>query len=197
MVVSAGNTPSLEVSDLMPAAWPETLPVAATVASDGLGVCPSAAAPGDTQVLADTAASFTTDGPGVTISAPGAERSDAIGFCTGLFYGTLSTTSPSTDPPQQDEISGMYLRKIPAPLGWMEARGTTFAAPLVAGIAARILQADPTLDVEGVRSMIGTPADRVGPGPDAAPLDHPWDNSWLGVDYSFDGVREGIAQAPQ
>ncbi len=151
VVVSAGNTPSLEISSLMPAAWPETIAVAATVASDGLGICNSFFAPADTQVLADTAASFTTDGPGVTISAPGAERTDAIGGCTGLFYGTLSTTSPSTEPPEPDEINGMYLRKIPAPLGWMEARGTSFAAPLVAGVAARILQANPGMDVEGVR----------------------------------------------
>jgi hypothetical protein len=30
-----------------------------------------------------------------------------------------------------------------------------------------------------------------------ARLDHPWDGSWFGVDYSFDSTREGIAQAPQ
>jgi hypothetical protein len=193
VVVSAGNTPSVEVSSLMPAAWPETITVAATVASDGLGVCNSIFAPGNTPVLADTAASFTTDGAGVDISAPGEERTDAIGGCTGLFYGTLSTTSPETDPPAAGEEGGSYGRKIPAPLGWIEARGTSFAAPLVAGVAARILQLNPTLDVEGVRLQIQDLGDRVG----EAPLDHPWDDSWLGVNYTFDGIREGIAQAPQ
>jgi subtilisin family serine protease len=91
------------------------------------------------------------------------------------------------------EEGGSYGRKIPAPLGWIEARGTSFAAPLVAGVAARILQLNPTLDVEGVRLQIKNLADRVG----EAPLDHPWAGSWLGVTYTFDGAREGIAQAPQ
>ena len=192
VVVSAGNTPTVDVSTLMPAAWFETITVAATVASDGLDAC--VGFPID-KVLSDTAASFTTDGVDVDISAPGAERTDAIGGCTGFFYGTLSTTSPANEPPAPDEVNGTYGRKMPAPLGWLEARGTSFSAPLVAGVAARILQANPT-DVIGVRAQIGALADRVGPGPDAAPLDHNWDGSF-GVTYTFDGEREGIAQAPQ
>ncbi len=194
VVVSAGNTPTVDVSTLFPAAWPETITVAATVASDGLSACNFF--PWVPRVLSDTAASFTTDGVGVDISAPGAERTDAVGGCTGFFYGTLSTTSPSTDPPGPDEENGTYGRKMPAPNGWLEARGTSFAAPLVAGVAARILQDNPALDVEGVRSEIGNLADRVGPGPTAAPLDHPWDGIF-GVTYTFDGQREGIAQAPE
>ena len=196
VVVSAGNTPTVDVSTLMPAAWPETITVAATVASDGLSACN--AFPWVPRVLSDTAASFTTDGVGVDISAPGAERTDAVGGCTGFFYGTLSTTSPSTDPPGPDEVNGTYGRKIPAPLGWLEARGTSFSAPLVAGVAARILQANPALDVEGVRSQIAVLADRAegGPSPEPAPLDHPWDGIF-GVTYTFDGEREGIAQAPE
>jgi subtilisin family serine protease len=193
VVVSAGNTSSLEVSSLMPAAWPETITVAASVASDGLATCSAAFAPANLRVLADTAAPFTTDGPTVDISAPGEERSDAIGGCTALFYGTLSTTSPASEPPAPGEEGGSYGRKIPAPLGWIEARGTSFAAPLVAGVAARILQLNPVLDVEGVRQQIKNLADRV----DGAPLDHPWDDSWMGVNYTFDGIREGIAQSPQ
>ncbi len=195
VVVAAGNNPAVEVSSLMPAAWAETITVAATVASDGLGVCNAVYSPGHIPVLADTAAIFTTDGTGVDISAPGAERSDAIGGCSGLFYGTLSTTSPRTEPPAPEDVNGTYGRKIPAPLGWLEARGTSFSAPLVAGVVARILQANPTLTVEGVRLEIGNLADKVG----VVPLDHPWANTWLQGPYSytFDGSREGIAQAPQ
>jgi subtilisin family serine protease len=89
-------------------------------------------------------------------------------------------------------VNGTYGRKIPAPLGWLEARGTSFSAPLVAGVVARILQANPVLDVEGVRLEIGVLADRAGD----VPLDHPWDGIF-GVTYTYDGQREGIAQAPQ
>jgi len=188
VVVSAGNTSTVEVSSLMPAAWPETITVAATIASEGLAACAGFGIP---KVLPDTATSFTTDGTDVDISAPGAERTDAIGGCTGFFYGTLSTTSPANEPPAPDEVNGTYGRKIPSPGGWLEARGTSFSAPLVAGVVARILQANPVLDVTGVRSQIGALADRVG----EVPLDHPWNGSF-GVTYTYDGEREGIAQAP-
>ena len=201
VVVSAGNDPNVEVSSLMPAAWPETITVAATLASDGLSICESppnqSGNPPDNNpwqfaVKADTATSFTTDGSDVDISAPGAERSDLPSSCTlAFFWGTLSTTSPAHEPPLNSQFNGMYRRKIPSPNGWIEARGTSFAAPLVAGVAARILQANPTLDVEGVRLEIGNLADRVG----QAPLDHPWSPGF--VVYSYDQTREGIAQAPQ
>ena len=85
----------------------------------------------------------------------------------------------------------MYRRKIPSPGGWIEARGTSFSAPLVSGVVARILQANPSFGVEAVRAEIGNLADRVG----EAPLDHPWANTF--VIYDYDGEREGIAQAPQ
>ena len=46
-------------------------------------------------------------------------------------------------------------------------------------------------EVEGVRSWIQTNAIRKN----TAPLDHPWAGTIY--DYTFDGIREGIAQAPQ
>ena len=41
VVVSAGNDPNFEVSSLIPAGWPETITVGATLASDGLDICES------------------------------------------------------------------------------------------------------------------------------------------------------------
>ena len=83
-------------------------------------------------VPADTASGFTTDGPGVTISAPGEERSDIVSLgslgCVGLEYGTLSTTLNS---------SGATRKLVP---GLGEARGSSFSAGLVSGVVARVFQ---------------------------------------------------------
>lgn len=82
-----------------------------------------------------------------------------------------------------------------------EALGTSFSAPLVAGVVARLIQtsavAAPTSGsgVELIRLVIQDMADLSGTDPDGTPLDHPW--APLGaVSYSYDGVREGVAQAP-
>jgi hypothetical protein len=45
--------------------------------------------------------------------------------------------------------------------------------------------------VEAVRRWVHDNADRSG----VAPLDHPW--AGVIYNYTFDGVREGIAQAPK
>jgi hypothetical protein len=113
-----------------------------------------------------------------------------------LFYGVLSTSlSTAPDgPPAPAPVS----RKIPTPGGPLEARGTSFAAPLVSGVLARILEqkaltgplSGTSSDVEDARSTLVNTADRVG----EAPLDHPWAGTL--VTYTFDGIREGIAQAP-
>jgi hypothetical protein len=78
----------------------------------------------------------------------------------------------------------------------LEARGTSFSAPLVAGAVARVIQKKLVpatgngAEVEGIRSWIRANADRQG----VAPLDHPWGAL---VGYTFDGEREGIVQAPK
>jgi hypothetical protein len=79
----------------------------------------------------------------------------------------------------------------------LEARGTSFSAPLVTGAVARVMQKllmpldSGSTTVEGVRSWLKTNATRVG----VAPVDNPLGgNIYL---HSFDGVREGIAQAPR
>jgi len=189
VVASAGNDPSIEISQTVPAGFPEVIAVASTVASNGIRTCLFGGNPAITAVPADAASGFTTDGSGVTISAPGEERTDIVsldGFnCVGLAYGTLSTTLGT----------GGATRKLVPSLA--EARGTSFAAPLVSGIVARVLQKllvpvdSGATTVEGVRTWLRTNASRAG----AAPLDHPWAN--LVFFYNFDGVREGIAQAPK
>jgi subtilisin family serine protease len=188
VVASAGNDPTLEISQVVPAGFPEVLAVASTFASNGIRTCLLG---GDSRlgaVPADAASGFTTDGADVTISAPGEERTDIVtlGFdCVGLEYGTLSTTLGTT---------GATRKLVPSLL---EARGTSFSAALVSGVVARVLQKQLVPDtgdgaeVEGVRSWIKTNASRVG----TAPLDQPWGN--IIYTYTFDGVREGIVQAPQ
>ena len=70
--------------------------------------------------------------------------------------------------------------------GTTRMSGTSMAAPHVAGIAARYYQQNPAWDAETVRFAIANGAVRKG----TAPLNSP------SVSYTFDGVREGIAQAP-
>jgi subtilisin family serine protease len=192
VVTSAGNEATKEISQKVPAGFPEVIAVAGTVGEDGIQTCPASFLqllgwPLLPAVRADTAAAFTTDGPGVTISAVAEGRSDFIATssgCTGFFYGTLSTS-----------LGGKTTRKLHLPNGtYAEARGTSFAAPVVAGAAARILQGMPTLtgtsaDVEAVRTQLQSLGDRLG----EAPFDHPW-AGYL-VTYSADGVYEGVGQA--
>jgi len=188
VVASAGNDPSMEISQLVPAGFPEVLAVASTTATGGIRTCLLAGlniAP----IPADAASAFTTDGAGVTISAPGEEWTDIVDLsflgCQGLQYGTLSTTLGT---------AGATRKLVPS---LAEARGSSFAAPLVAGIVARVMQKLlVTLDsgattVEGVRSWLRTNASRAG----VAPVDNPLGGTIFY--FSFDGVREGIAQAPK
>ncbi|MGH9662481.1 MAG: S8 family serine peptidase [Bryobacteraceae bacterium] len=194
VVVSAGNEPAYEVTALVPSGFREVIAVGGTVATNGINLCP-----GLTYVRADTAFTNGTDGAfvngrGVTVSAPAEERVDILsnGFsCSILLYGTLSTT-----------MGGGATRKIPSQIGLFEARGTSFASPLVAGVVARVLQlglvahTSNASEVENVRLWLRNNADRrQGTDPSPAPLDHPL-NGVGGIVYTFDGVREGIVSAP-
>ena len=77
------------------------------------------------------------------------------------------------------------------------ARGTSFSAALVSGVVARVLQKllvpldSGATTVEGVRNWLQTNASRVG----VAPVDNPLVPAIYPV--IVDGIREGIAQAPQ
>jgi subtilisin family serine protease len=186
VVAAAGNDPNLEVSQLVPAGIPAVISVASTVAINGIRTCFLFFDPALGFVPADTASGFTTDGSTVTISAPGEEHTDIVllgsAGCVGLEYGTISTTRNTTG----------ATRKVAGG----EARGTSFAAPLVSGVVARVMQkalvpaSANAAEVEGIRSWIVTNASRKN----EAPLTHPWASIYPAT---FDGIREGIAQAPK
>ena len=188
VVASAGNDPTAEIAQLVPAGFPEVLAVASTVAANGMRTCLLGGIFDIPPIPADAASVFTADGASVTISSPGEEWTDIVdlGFgCDGLQYGTLSTTLGT----------GGATRKLVPSL--LEARGTSFSAPLVTGAIARVMQKllvpldSGSTTVEGVRSWLKNNASRTG----IAPVDNPLGGTIF--PYSFDGFREGIAQAPK
>ena len=70
--------------------------------------------------------------------------------------------------------------------GTTRMSGTSMASPHVAGIVARHFQANPAFTLSDVRQFVALDAARRS----VAPFDSPT------TTYTFDGIREGIAQAP-
>ena len=211
VVTSAGNDANYESTDHIPAAFSEVFAVAGTVTEHG-GLDPACASFYGIQVEADSASYFTSDGPDITISAPSEHRLDSLGVpsiygvdCYLIVQGVRSTTLIVPSSAASDPNTPITSRQIPAPSagGPSEAIGTSFAAPHVAGVVARIMQlglVDPTLapsaQVEEIRNWIQSNADRSDSTPISpagllpVPLNQPYGP------YSYDGVREGILQAP-
>jgi len=173
VVVSAGDDPSKEVKNWVPAAYPEVLAVASTTAKDGTSSCSKY----KVLIKANTASEFTSDGAylpstvgpqGVTISAPGEDEEDIARGCYTNYVGILST-----------KLGG----------GTTRMYGTGMAAAHVSGIAARLAQnylSTPVSLPESIRSALRSNALK-----NVAPYDAPYGS------YTFDLEREGIAQAPQ
>jgi subtilisin len=169
VVVAAGNDPGLEVSQQVPATYPEVMAIASTTALDGSNACHFFGG----FIAADTASYFTTDGAfnsttgiGVTVSAPGEDKENVTVSCHATSVGILST-----------KLGG----------GTTRLSGTSMAAPHVTGVVALMAEKfGLSLTPEGARSVIRSSAARIG----VAPLDSPT------LGYTFDGEREGIVSAP-
>lgn len=168
VVVSAGNDPNVEVSQQVPATYPEVMAIASTTARDGSNKCMFF----NGYIMTDTASFFTTDGAfdplskiGVTVSAPGEDKENISGGCFAQSVGILST-----------KLGG----------GTTRMSGTSMAAPHVTGVIARILELTGQVLPEDMRANIRLTAERHL----VAPLDSPASS------YTYDNEREGIVHAP-
>lgn len=159
VVVSAGNDPYVEVSDQIPAAYPEVIAVASTTALAGSNKCRFLGSP----IAADTASYFTTDGRGVTVSAPGEDQEDVNRGCWIKSVGILST-----------RLGG----------GTTRMSGTSMASPHVAGIAARYYQANSGYMASDIRGFLQTGADLQA----IAPRDSP--SSAYSFDTDREGIAQ-------
>ncbi|MBI4247475.1 MAG: S8 family serine peptidase [Candidatus Rokubacteria bacterium] len=144
VVVSAGNDPNRDVSQQIPAAYAEVIAVASTTALGGTSACNVVPA----GIPQDTASYFTTDGVGVTVSAPGEDRENVGKNCFLSSVGILST-----------KLGG----------GTTRLSGTSMSAPHVTGVATLLWEQFETIAPETIRGKLTAGAALVG----TAPLNSP------------------------
>ena len=178
VVVAAGNDALREVSEQVPAGYPEVIAVASTSAQDGVNGYDTEfpACPGQ-NVKADTASYFTTDGKfiggtGVTVSAPGEQQEDMFMFVDTCFL----------------EPTGILSLAVGG--GTIEQSGTSMASPHVAGVVALMWEKEQTLGGTLLPEVVRTRIRNNVARPGTAPLDSPIE------EYTFDGEREGVIWAP-
>ena len=167
LTVAAGNDPNTEVIGQVPATYPEGLAIASSTAEAGRNRCRGF----NGFVDADTASYFTTDG--------------SFDPATGIGVTVSAPGEQKEDISRSCFLVAVGIESTNVGGGTTRKFGSSMAAPHVAGIVARLLQQG-LLPVENIRAILR--ADAVGKG--TAPL-----NSFS-VAYTFDGEREGIAQAP-
>ena len=144
VVVAAGNDATLDISQQIPAAYPEVITVASTTAMAGTNLYS-----GFSGVIgADTASYFTSDGTGVTVSAPGEDNENISSTGTISTQGILST-----------KLGG----------GTVRMSGTSMAAPHVAGVAALVYQKNKTVRTEDIRDRVSVGALSQGVAPLTSP----------------------------
>lgn len=162
VVVSAGNDCNLEISQQVPAAYPEVMAVSSTTAADGTN---SGCKFFSGVIKADTASYFTTDGTDVAVAAPGEDKENVTKSCFISSVGVLST-----------KLGG----------GTTRMSGTSQAAPHMAGVVALLYaQAGGTLDPEYARSKIKLGADRKNVAPLNSPTScYTFDGTREGVLYA-------------
>lgn len=132
VVVAAGNDNTKEVSQMVPAGCPGAIAVASSTADNGNNKCKVL----PQGIQANTASYFTTDGPGVTVSAPGETREDTT-------CGTI----------QSKGILSLAMGG-----GTIEMSGTSMAAPHVTGVVALMLQVHPGCSVSQIRDNLASTA---------------------------------------
>ncbi len=119
--------------------------------------------------------------------------SSPIGADTASFFTTdgagVAVSAPGEDAENVSRgclISSTGILSTRLGGGTTRMSGTSMAAPHVSGVIARHFQANPAYTVADLRQFLQQNAVRAG----TAPLDSPTSS------YSFDGDREGVAQAP-